>query len=99
MTRAEQETIINFNAAENTAELYTSDPVWIRKMDKMVESNPEQFKVGKGETYQGDIVAKRYSFPKQLLTIRKKKRELTDEQRKEAAERLRNVRGKGDVDG
>lgn len=94
MTRQEQETIISFNAAENTAELYTADPVYIRKLDKLVEKNSEQFKSGRVETYQGEIVAKRYIFPKRFLSIRSKdvKRELTEEQRKELAERLKKAR-------
>lgn len=89
MTRREQETIITFNAAEDTA-----DPVYIRKLDKLTEKNPEQFKPGKVETYQGEIVAKRYIFPKRFISIRSKdvKRELTEEQREELAERLKAVR-------
>lgn len=34
--KIEQETQISFNAAEDTAELYTADPVMIRKMNKLV---------------------------------------------------------------
>lgn len=34
LSKVEMETIISFNAAEDTAELYTADPVWIRKLDK-----------------------------------------------------------------
>ncbi|GFI19187.1 MAG: hypothetical protein HFI43_04765 [Lachnospiraceae bacterium] len=83
LSRYEQEVVIGFNAVEDTAELCTADPVWIRKLDKLVEQNPEQFKLGKTETYKGKIVAKRYLFPKGFITIRTKKvkRELTDEQR------------------
>lgn len=88
MTRREQETIISFNAAEDTVELYTADPVYIRKLDKLAEKNPEQFKPGRVGTYQGEIVAKRYIFPKRFLSIRSKERSLTDEQRAELAARL-----------
>ena len=94
LSRYEQEVIIGFNAAENTAELYTADPVWMRKLDKLLEQNPEQFKPGKVETYKGEIVAKRYLFPKRFITIRSKdiKRKLTGEQRAELAERLSKLR-------
>ena len=63
-------------------------------MDKLVQQNPEQFKPGKVETYQGEIVAKRYTFTKRLISIRSKdiKRELTEKRRKELAERLKAVR-------
>lgn len=94
LSRYEQEVIINFNAAEDMAELYTADTVWMRKLDKLVEQNPEQFKPGRAETYKGEVVAKRYLFPKRFITIRSKdmKRELTDEQRAELVERLSKAR-------
>ena len=84
-SKYEQEIVIAFNAAEDTAEIYTADPVWIRKMDKLVQQNPEQFRPGRVETCQGEIVAKRYTFPKRFITIRSKdvKQVLTDEQRAE----------------
>lgn len=69
-------------------------PVWMRKLDKLVEQNPEQFKPGRAEICKGQVVAKRYLFPKRFITIRSKdiKRELTDEQRAELAERLSKSR-------
>lgn len=93
-SRYEQETTIGFNASEDTAELYTADPVWIRKMDKLVEQNPEQFKAGRSEYYQGKVIAKRYSFPKRFITIRTRDKvlNLTEEQRQKAAERLKSAR-------
>lgn len=87
-SKYEQEVTIGFNAAEGTAEIYTADPVWIRKMDKLVQQNPEQFRPGRVETYQGEIVAKRYTFPKRLISIRSKERRLTEEQRAELAARF-----------
>ena len=94
LSRYEQEVVIGFNAEEDTAELYTADPVYIRKMDKLAEQNPEQFKLGRVEICQGKIVSKRYTFPKRFVTIRSRdvKRELTDEQRAEIAERLGKAR-------
>ncbi len=43
---------------------------------------------------KGEVVAKRYSFPKRFITIRSKdvKRELTEEQKAELAERLSKAR-------
>ena len=41
LSRYEQEVIINFNAEEDTATLYTENPAWIRKLDRLVEQNPE----------------------------------------------------------
>ena len=97
LSKYEQEVVISFSAADGTADIYTADPVWIRKLDKLVQQNPEQFIPGKVETYQGEIVAKRYTFPKRFVSIRSKdvKQVLTDEQRAERAARL----GRGQQDG
>ncbi len=97
LSKYEQEVVISFSAADGTADIYTADPVWIRKLDKLVQQNPEQFIPGKVETYQGEIVAKRYTFPKRFLSIRSKdvKRELTEEQKIELTERLRRGRQDG----
>lgn len=90
LSRYEQEVVIGFNAEEDIAELYTADPVWIRKLDKLVKQNPEQFKLDREDKCQGEIVSKRYTFPKRFVSIRSKdiKRELTDEQRTELSNRL-----------
>ena len=89
--KIEQETQINFNAAEDTAELYTADPVMIRRMNKLVGQNPEQFKSEVHSRYQGKVYGMNYTFPKRFVTIRTKDvvRKMSDEQRKESAERLR----------
>ena len=94
LSRYEREVTIGFNVAEGTAELYPADPVWMRKLDKLVERNPEQVKLGGVEPCKGEVVAKRYSFPKRFITIRSKdvKREMTDEQMAELAERLGKAR-------
>ncbi len=91
LSRVEQETIIGLNAAEDTAELYMADPVWIRKMDKLAVQNPEQFKLGRVEKYQGKVIAKRYTFPKRFISIRTKDKvsTITEEQKQAAAERMK----------
>ncbi len=90
----EQEVTIIFNAVDETAEIYTANPVWTRKMDKLVEQNPKQFKLERVGKCEGKIISKSYSFPKKFITIRSKetKRELTEEQRAELAERLNRSR-------
>lgn len=63
----------------------------MRKLDRLMQKNPKDFKEGKAERYQGEVVARRFTFPKHLLSIRAKtvKRDLTDEQRAELARRLK----------
>lgn len=93
LSRLEQETVINFNAEEGQADLYTADPVWIRKLDGLCEKNPEQFRMIEEHRAGGKVISRRYIFPKQLITIRSKtmKRDLTDEQRELLSERGREL--------
>ena len=82
MTRYEQETIINFNAEEKMATLYTRDPAVIRKVDALVIDYPGTFKCI-GET----DIDKTYEMPKSVVTYRKPRR-LSEEQREAARERV-----------
>ena len=79
MTRYEQETIINFNAVERTATIYTRDPAVMRKVDALVIEFPDVFKCI-GET----DIDKTYEMPKSAVTYRKPRR-LSDEERSRRA--------------
>ena len=85
----EQEVCINAMRDEDFAIAYCSDRTWITKMDKLVEKSPNLFEVI-AETDYG----KTYRFPKRLISIRSSivSREMTDEQKQLAADRLRNAR-------
>ena len=85
----EQEMCINAMRNEEFATIYCSDRTWITKMDKLVEKSPNLFEVI-AETDYG----KTYKFPKRLISIRSSivTREMTDEQKQLAADRLRNAR-------
>ena len=85
----EQELCINAMRDEEFATVYCSDRTWITKFDRLVEKSPELFEVI-AETDYG----KTYKFPKRLISIRSSivTRELTEEQKQLAAERLRNAR-------
>ena len=45
MRRIEQETVINFNAEEDTASIYTADPVMIRRLDRLTETHPQHYQL------------------------------------------------------
>ena len=87
----EQELHISASRTEDYATAYCSDTTWITKFDKLVKKSPDLFKVV-AETDYG----KTYQFPKRLISIRSNfvTREMTDEQKTLAAERLRNSRVK-----
>ena len=85
ITRYEQETIINFNAEEKTATLYTRDPAVMRKVDALVIEYPDTFKCI-GET----DIDKTYEMPKSTITYRKP-RKLSEEQREAARQRAKRL--------
>ena len=64
LSRYEQESILNYNAGERTAILYTRDKVVMRKLDTLVVDFPDTYKL----TGQ-DEVSKTYSFPKSSATV------------------------------
>lgn len=39
LSRHEQETHIYFNREDKTMEIYTADPVWMNKLDKLCETS------------------------------------------------------------
>lgn len=84
LTREEQETIINYNAAEQTATVYTRDKNVMRRLDALVVEYPEHYQLI-GET----DIDKIYEMPKSFVSYRKPRR-LSSEQREAARERMRS---------
>lgn len=90
LTRVEQETIINSNNAEKMAEIYTADPVMIRKLDKLVEKYPNAYKVIKQ-----DDSSKTYQCPKKLIRFGAPNTKVyTEEEKQRLREQLDKVRKK-----
>ena len=85
LSRYEQETIINFNADEKMATLYTRDPSVMRKVDALVIEYPDIFKCI-GET----DIDKTYEMPKSAVTYRKP-RKLSNYQRNAAKMRMNKL--------
>lgn len=67
-TRAEMETIIRFDAEDQKAYIYSADPVYIRKLDKLTESNAESYQCVR-VLYGGK--AKEYTAPAKLIRFGK----------------------------
>lgn len=85
LSRQEQETIINFSAGDQTATLYTRDPVVIRKVDALVIEFSDTFKcIGKTE------IDKTYEMPKSAVTYRKP-RKLSEEQRDSMRQKINRL--------
>jgi hypothetical protein len=85
LTRYEQETVVNYNAGEENASVYTRDRAVMRKLDALVIEFPEVYRCIK----QTDI-DKTYLIPKSYVSYRKPRR-LTAEQREQASERMRTL--------
>ncbi len=93
LSRYEQETIVNYNAGEQTATLYTRDKTVMRKLDTLVADFPDTYKlIGQDE------VSKTYSFPKSYVSYRKP-RVVSTEQRERARQNIKNINRKkyGDI--
>lgn len=81
----EQETHINWMRDEGFASIYSSDSTMITKFDKLCAESPEQY-----ECIEVTTSGKRYLLKdKGLISFRKKKREISEEQRQKASERLK----------
>lgn len=82
LSRYEQESILNYNAGEQTATLYTRDKAVMRKPDTLAADFPGTYKLT-----EQDEVSKTYSFPKSFVNYRKP-RTISKEQRKRAKQMM-----------
>lgn len=82
LSRYEQETIVSYNAGEQTATIYTRDKAVMRKLNTLVANFPNTYKLVKQ-----DEVSKTYSFPKSFVSYRKP-RAVSMEQREQARKKL-----------
>ena len=89
LSRYEQETVINFNAGEKTASVYTADPAVMRQLDALVIDFPDTFKCIKVNS-----LSKTYEMPKSSVTYRKPIR-LSEEQREAAKQRMKKINMSG----
>lgn len=86
LTNFEKETIVNYNAAEKTASIYTADQNVMRKLDALVKKYPDIYKVVEQDSY-----SKTYTCPKKLVSFRSPKI-LTEEQKEKLRAQLRNIK-------
>lgn len=86
LSNYERETIINYNQEGKTANVFTHHPALIRKLDKLCEDFPDNFKCDSREDHFG-VPCGDYSVPKQYVTIRAP-RIMSDEQKAAIRERF-----------
>lgn len=89
LTKYEMETVVNYNAAEQTATVYTRDKSVMRRLDRLVADYPDTYKL----INQTDI-DKTYSMPKSYVNYRKP-RVLSSKQREQARQRMKKLNSNG----
>lgn len=82
LTKYEKETVILFNDAEETAEIYTCNNALIRKLDVFCSKTRQISRI------KEDEYSKTYTLPKKFVTIRFPK-EMSEEKRKELSARAK----------
>lgn len=94
----EQETTISFMRNSDICTVYTSDNTVMTKLDKLVENEKSPCWKLKAEhrSHSGELVGKTYETHKRLISFRSDivTREMTEEQREAAAERMKEWREK-----
>lgn len=83
------ETVVNYNAGEQTATIYTRDKSVMRRLDRLVADYPDSYKL----LSQMDI-DKTYSMPQSFVTYRKP-RAVSNEQREQARQRMTKLNSAG----
>ena len=95
-TLEEQETTINFSRTQDAVDVWTSDKTVMTKLDKLCNSAPDFYKLiaeHKAQDDVGAITSKEYRISdKRMLSFRSMKRNLTEEQKRERAERLNGAK-------
>ena len=98
---AEQETVINFYRTDDRMSIYTSDQTMITKLMKLLKKSEQNEEAGyilvREEKMNGRVVAIEVTAPKKFLSFKTmtRKMDLTDEERRALAERLRKARNHG----
>lgn len=94
----DQETHINYSRFDKSCTIWTSDTTTITKLDRLCKSSPDYYKLASTGRYNGKVVNKEYLITdKTLVSFRsgKVKREMTEEQKEAARQRMKDLHLKG----
>ena len=91
LSRYEQESILNYNAGEQTAILYARDKAVMRKLDTLVADFPDTYKLT-----EQDKVSKTYSFPKSHISYLKPGAVRTEQRERVRQMMIAKNKAKGD---
>lgn len=86
ISRLEQETVIVFNQAEQTADISTFKSSWITKLKEFAKEYPDLVTFVKEDKYG----CATFTIPKRCISLRSpKKKEISEEQRQAMSERAK----------
>lgn len=92
----ESEVCVTALKSEDVADVYTSDNVYLTKFKKLIEANPDAWKITQVvERSDGTVSGVMLQAPKKFISFRAAERVgriLTDEEKAAAADRLRAAR-------
>ncbi len=91
LSRYEQETIVNYNAGEQTATVYTRDKTVMRKLDTLVADFPDTYNL-----LGQDEVSKTYSLPKSYVSYHKPRAVSTEQKERARQMMIAKNKEKGD---
>ena len=95
LSKYEQETLFSFNAQDRGMVIYTADPVWMRKLRKLIKDYPENYQMKEEIVFEDEVISIKVACQdKGLITLRGKRREMSEEQRQANADQLREARNK-----
>ena len=92
LSKEEQETIINFNAKDKYATIYTRDPTFMKQMDKLVREYPDIF-----QCKSISEIDKLYIVPKRRINIQRP-RFLSEVEKEARRNRIKEVKKKKVID-
>lgn len=96
LSKSEMETYISFMADSKEMVIFSSDPVWMRKLKKLCEEFPENYRVKEIGKYDGEELSVTVICQdKGLVTLRGKRRTLSEQ---EIAQRMNNLRAMRESD-
>ena len=88
----ERETSIWYSDADKLANIYTCNRALMNKMDKLVASNPDTYKVKRIINDEDSVCGKEYILPKNLISIRTPSTKvMSNEQRQAASDRMKKM--------
>lgn len=91
MLPCEKETHISWDAENRIAKIFTCDPLYLRKLDKLVQECPDEYSIISEKDWLGNRTCT-YAVSAKLISFRKpSSRVMSEEHRLQAAERLRNL--------